>query len=71
MAEYEKVACLITEEALARDGFGTQPALSSLIAEWVASQQDRLSFSTVTLVSESADFFWKTFLFAYNFDHEE
>ncbi len=34
MAEYEKLACLITEEALARDGFGTQPALTSLIAEW-------------------------------------
>jgi GNAT superfamily N-acetyltransferase len=34
MAEYEKLPCLITEEALARDGFGTQPAFSSLIAEW-------------------------------------
>ncbi len=35
MAEYEKLPCLITEEVLARDGFGgTQPAFSSLIAEW-------------------------------------
>ena len=34
MAEYEELPCLITEEALARDGFATQPAFSSLIAEW-------------------------------------
>jgi GNAT superfamily N-acetyltransferase len=34
MAEYEKLPNLITEEALARDGFGSHPAFGALIAEW-------------------------------------
>ena len=33
MAEYEKLPNFITEEALARDGFGSQPAFGALIAE--------------------------------------
>ena len=33
MAEYEKLPNFITEEALARDGFGPQPAFGALIAE--------------------------------------
>lgn len=33
MAEFEKLPNFITEEALARDGFGPQPAFGALIAE--------------------------------------
>jgi len=37
----------------------------------MAIQLDTLSSSTVTLLSKGADFFWKTFLFAHNFDREQ
>ncbi len=34
MGEYEHLPILITEEALAREGFGPQPEFRVLIAEW-------------------------------------
>ena len=34
MADYERLPVAITEERLARDGFGPRPEFSVLIAEW-------------------------------------
>jgi GNAT superfamily N-acetyltransferase len=34
MADYERLPAAITEERLARDGFGPRPEFSVLIAEW-------------------------------------
>ena len=34
MAEYERLPVVITEESLARDGFGVRPEFRVLIAEW-------------------------------------
>jgi GNAT superfamily N-acetyltransferase len=34
MAEYEHLPISITEDALARDGFGIQPRFRALVAEW-------------------------------------
>src|SRR5258708_26937534 len=34
MGEYERMPVVVTEESLARDGFGPRPEFSVLIAEW-------------------------------------